>query len=275
MVGKPVIVPAVLPCGECELCREGHRSICRDQIMPGNDRDGGFASHLVVPARYLCPVPDTVLRQHTLWELSVVSDAVATPFQAVSRAGVGPGDFAVVIGVGGIGLHCVQIAAAAGATVIAIDIDPARLEGARRAGARGTINAKGVAVKELRQQARAAALSLGAPAHRWKIFETSGTKPGQESAYGMLGYGASLAVVGYTMDKIEICLSNLMAFDATARGNWGADPVVYPELLEWIGAGRIAVTPYVERFPLDQINDVFERAHHGRLERRAVLVPGS
>ena len=56
--GVPVVVPAVLPCGECDLCRAGRRTICRRQVMPGNDRNGGFASHVVVPARFVCPVPE-------------------------------------------------------------------------------------------------------------------------------------------------------------------------------------------------------------------------
>ena len=55
-IGKSVIVPAVLPCGECDLCRRGLTTICRAQKMPGNDIQGGFASHIVVPARGLCEV---------------------------------------------------------------------------------------------------------------------------------------------------------------------------------------------------------------------------
>jgi len=75
------------------------------------------------------------------------------------------------------------------------------------------------------------------------------------------------------MDKVELCLSNLMAFDAVARGNWGADPLIYPELLAWIGSGRIQVKPFVEGHPLSRINEVFADAHHQRLLKRAVLIP--
>ena len=89
LLGEPVLVPAVLPCGECELCRAGYRRICRSQVMPGNDRHGGFASHVTVPARYLCPVGEDVLAKHELWEISVVADAITTPFQAVRLAGDG------------------------------------------------------------------------------------------------------------------------------------------------------------------------------------------
>ena len=55
-VGKDVIVPAVLPCGDCDACRTGHGSICPQQIFPGNDVHGGFASHLRVPILGLCDV---------------------------------------------------------------------------------------------------------------------------------------------------------------------------------------------------------------------------
>jgi 6-hydroxycyclohex-1-ene-1-carbonyl-CoA dehydrogenase len=273
LLGRAVIVPAVLPCGECDLCRTGHRRICRNQVMPGNDRHGGYASHVVVPARYLCPVPDRVLATHDLWELAVVSDAVSTPFQAVKRSGLTPGDLAVFVGVGGIGVHGVQIAAAAGAKVLAIDVNSSKLEQARDAGAHGIVDATGTPLKELRKQVKDLAAALGAPPHCWKVFETSGTKAGQETAYALVGYGATLSVVGYTADRVELCLSNLMAYDAEARGNWGADPVLYPELLEWIADGRIAVRPFVESHPLERINEVFDEAHHGRLMKRAVLIP--
>lgn len=273
LVGRPVIVPAVLPCGECALCRAGQRAICRQQVMPGNDRDGGFASHVVVPARFLCPVPPAVLEHHELWELAVVSDAVATPFQAVRRSELQRDEVALFVGVGGIGLHGVQIAVAVGAVVIALDVDDTKLQQAMGAGARATLNVAGVAPKEVRRQVRDLVAALGAPAHLWKIFETSGTRAGQETAYGLLGFGASLAVVGFTPERIELCLSNLMAFDAVVRGNWGADPLLYGEVLEWMAAGRIHVRPYVERRSLSQINEVFAEAHHGKLLRRVVLVP--
>jgi 6-hydroxycyclohex-1-ene-1-carbonyl-CoA dehydrogenase len=179
----------------------------------------------------------------------------------------------VFVGVGGIGVYGVQIAAAAGPKVIALDLDDRKLEQARAAGAHAALNVRDLAAKEIRKQVKAMADAIAAPAHLWKIFEMSGTRGGQETAFGLLGYGASLAIVGYTMDRVEVPLSNLMAFEATARGNWGADPLSYPELLEWISAGRLTVKLFVERHRLSEINAVFDDAHHGRLSKRAVLVP--
>jgi len=89
----------------------------------------------------------------------------------------------------------------------------------------------------------------------------------------LLGFGSTLAVVGFTMDKIEMRLSNFMAFDAQAFGTWGCDPALYPEVLEWVADGKIEVGVYAEKRPLDEINEVFAAAHRGQLQRRVVLVP--
>jgi len=273
MVGKKVLVPAVLPCGECNLCKSDHRRICRQQVMPGNDRNGGFASHVLVPARYVCSIPEPVLAAHELWELSIVSDAVTTPFQAMKLSGLSEGDLAVCIGVGGIGIHGVQVAAAAGAKVIALDVDDKKLDVAKASGAHALVNVAGLSGKEIKGKVKQAAGEIGAPKFCWKIFETSGTKAGQEIGFSLLTFGSTMMTVGFTMDKIEARLSNLMAFDARVIGIWGCDPILYPEVLDWLGAGRIKIKPYVEKHPLSEINEVFEAAHHGKLERRAVLVP--
>jgi len=273
LVGKPVLIPAVLPCGECAVCRKDERRICPAQIMPGNDRHGGFATHVTVPARFVCPIGPEVLAKAELWELAIVADAVTTPFQAVRRSGLARGDLAIFIGVGGIGVHGVQIAHAAGAKVIALDVDPGKLEVAAQAGADAVIDVKGLDLKAVRGKIKEESKRIGAPGVLWKIFETSGTKPGQETAFSLLGFGATLSIVGFTMDKVEVRLSNLMAFDATLHGNWGCDPLLYPEVLSWLAEGRIQVKPYVEKHPLDEINRVFDAAHHGELKKRAVLVP--
>lgn len=276
LVGQAVVVPAVIPCGQCDDCRAGHPMICAAQVMPGNDRDGGFASHVLVPARGLCPVPgyagdpDAPLGPAglTLRHLSVIADAVSTPFQAVCLAGVAPGDLAVVVGVGGVGLYAAQIAAAAGADVVAIDVDARRLEAAARLGAH-VVDAREVPAKELRK-------AVGRHAKRpteWKIFECSGAKAGQEAAYGLLVHGATLVVVGFTLERVEVRLSNLMAFHARALGNWGCAPEHYPPALDLVLDGRVQVAPFVEAHPLDAIADVFAAARAHRLERRAVLIP--
>lgn len=279
LIGKAVVVPAVLPCGECELCRKGRGTICRQQKMPGNHIDGGFASHVIVPARFLCEVsvPDEFSpfgnSGVTLCELAVVADAVTTPYQAIKNSGLAKGDLAIFIGVGGIGGFGVQIAKALGAAVVAIDIDDRKLTLLSQYGADLTLNPQTLDKKAIRQALQNFVKENALSPFEWKIFETSGTKAGQELAFGLLTHGATLSVVGFTMDTLELRLSNLMAFDARALGNWGCDPKYYPEVLALVQQGKIQLAPVVQKFPLSEINSVFERLHHREIDKRPVLVP--
>jgi 6-hydroxycyclohex-1-ene-1-carbonyl-CoA dehydrogenase len=274
-VGKAVLVPAVMPCGECDACRRGKPTICPAQKMPGNDIQGGFATHIDVPARGLCPVDEARLARAGLQlaDVSVVADAVTTPYQAVTQAGVGPGQLVIVNGVGGVGGYCVQIAAALGGSVVAIDVDAKKLEMVAAHGAAKTFNVREVDPKNLKKEIGAFAKARGLPSREWVIFECSGTAAGQLTAWSLLVHGATLGVVGFTMDKVEVRLSNLMAFHARALGNWGCPPELYPPALDMVLDGKVALAPFVERHPLEKINEVFEGVHSRKLTRRAVLVP--
>ncbi|MBK7457328.1 MAG: 6-hydroxycyclohex-1-ene-1-carbonyl-CoA dehydrogenase [Betaproteobacteria bacterium] len=275
-MGRAVIVPAVLPCGECDLCRRGLATICRAQKMPGNDIQGGFGSHIVVPARGLCPVDEARLAAAglTLPQVSIVADALTTPYQAVRRAGVAPGDVAVVVGVGGVGGYCVQVARAFGAEVVAIDVDARKLDAiVADGGAALGLNAREHDAKALKKAVADFAKQRGLRATEWKIFECSGSAAGQTTAFSLLVHGATLSVVGFTMDKVEVRLSNLMAFDARALGNWGCPPEFYPAALDLVLDGKVLLAPFVETHPLAEINAVFHAVHQREITRRAVMVP--
>ena len=273
--GKAVIVPAVLPCGECDLCRRGLSTICAQQKMPGNDIQGGFASHIVVPARGLCGVDEARLADAglTLAQVSIVADALTTPYQAVRRAGLVPGSLAIVVGVGGVGGYCVQVARAFGARVVAIDVDDAKLAAVAAHGAALTLNSRTLDAKGLKAAVLDFAKKNGLRSTEWFIFECSGSAAGQLSAYSLLVHGATLSVVGFTMDKVELRLSNLMAFDARALGNWGCPPEAYPAALDLVLDGKVQIAPFVETHPLADINRVFDAVHRHEIKKRAVLVP--
>ena len=209
-----------------------------------------------------------------LADLSVIADAVTTPYQAVIQAGVAPGDLVVVNGVGGVGGYAAQIAAAQGGTVVAIDVSQDKLNAiAEGGGVALTLNARQLDLREIKRTIQAFAKERNLRQTEWIIFECSGTRAGQETAFGLINHGATLCIVGFTMDKVEVRLSNLMAFHARALGNWGCPPELYPAALELVLNGRVKVATFVERHPLDEINQIFELAHIGALKRRAVLVP--
>jgi 6-hydroxycyclohex-1-ene-1-carbonyl-CoA dehydrogenase len=243
--------------------------------MPGNDIQGGFATHVRVPARGLCPVDEARLASAglSLADVSVVADAVTTPYQAAVQAEVRPGDFAIVVGVGGVGGYAVQVSRAFGATVAALDVDQGKLDAMAEYGAALTLNVRQVQGRDLKKAVQDFAKKNGLPAAGWKIFECSGTAAGQETAFGLLNHGATLSVVGFTMDKVELRLSNLMAFHARALGNWGCLTELYPAALGLVLDGKIPLAPFVERHPLGSINEVFAAARAHKLTRRAILVP--
>lgn len=273
-VGREVIVPAVMPCGSCAACESGRGSICPKQVFPGNDLDGGFATHVVVPALGLCPVPKGGGEAGVeLADLSVIADAVTTPYQSIVRSGLKSGDLAIFVGIGGVGGFGVQIANALGAHVVAIDVDDVRLERMRQYGAELTLNAGEHEGRALKKAVRTFAKEGGYPLTEWKIFETSGSPAGQTNAFNLLVHGAYLGIVGYTPKRVEVRLSNLMAFDARAEGCWGCLPELYPAVLDLVLAGKVQVGPFVERRPLSSINQTFEDLAAHAVRDRMVLIP--
>ncbi|MDP2316424.1 MAG: 6-hydroxycyclohex-1-ene-1-carbonyl-CoA dehydrogenase [Pseudomonadota bacterium] len=281
LVGRAVVVPAVIPCGACADCRDGFSMICKRQIMPGNDADGGFATHVVVPGHALCVVPsagedpDVVLGPGgvTLRHLAVIADAVSTPFQAIKRAEVTSGDLVVVVGLGGVGSYAAQIAALLGAAVVGLDVDPARRAAGESNGCGLTLDPCALPPKELRAAVSVYAKAMGARANRWKILECSGAVAGQETAFGLLVHGATLMIVGFTPQSPTLRLSNLMAFDARAIGNWGCAPELYPEIVDLALSGRLDLVGGVDLRPLSALPATFAEARHGHSGRRVVFAP--
>lgn len=265
MLGRTVIVPAVIPCGRCALCAAGRGNVCRHQLMPGNDFQGGFASHVIVPSRFLVPLPESLADRS---DLAVVGDAVATAYQSVVRSGLDEGGMLVVIGAGGVGTFAIQSAKLLGAHVAAVDIAPSRLEAVDR-WVDLTLDASQLDGRGVKQAVTAYEKERGLPAHGRKILECSGSAAGQQTAYALLTFDATLVVVGFTRDKIPLRLSNLMAFDAQAIGNWGCLPEHFPRLLDLIAEGQLEIEPFVEEHPMSRLNDLLLHESF----RRPVLIP--
>jgi len=139
------------------------------------------------------------------------------------------------------------MAKAFGATVVAIDIDQGKLDAIAEHGAAITFNARDISGRDLKKAISAFAKENGLPITEWFIF--------------------------VTMDKVEIRLSNLMAFHARVLGNWGCLSEHYPGALDLVLDGRIELKAFVEQKPLSDINNVFDAVHRQKMQRRAILVP--
>ncbi len=274
-LGKEVLVPAVMPCRRCYLCKTRRGNRCLQQKMPGNSLGiyGGFASHIPVPSLDLCEIKDR--GDIPLARLAVVADAATTPFQALKRADLEPGDCLTVIGIGGVGQYVVQEAKALGAgLVIAIDVDQERLDEMRRFGADFVINADGKEIGDVVDEVKAIRRQNDLPHYGWKIFEVSGTKAGQETALKLLSFTGTLLIVGYGARHVEYHFSRLMALDAQIIGTWGCLPEYYPAVLELVRSRKIAIEPFVQTRPMSTIRETFEEIHErGAPLKRIVLVP--
>lgn len=273
LLNKKVIIPAVLPCGECELCKNGRGNICQNQLMPGNDFDGGFASHIKVPHKNLCYVPESVLDKYRLAELSVVADAITTPYQVLKKSELVKGDFAICIGVGGVGIYGALIAKIMGAKVLAIDISDSKLELAKEHGIDAVLNVSGLDPREVKQKVREIAKELKVSRYGWKILEMSGTAQGQELGYALITFASTMSIVGFTMEKPNVRLSNLMAFDAKLIGTWGCKPELYNDVIGFIDQGKLKIDDFIEIFPMSEINQVFKNTLDHKYNKRSVLVP--
>jgi len=165
------------------------------------------------------------------------------------------------------------IAKIVGAKVLALDINDEKLVQAKANGVDATLNIKGLDFKSVKEKVKELTTKMNAPKTGWKIFEFSGTKAGQDLAFNLITFASTLSIVGFTMDKVEVRLSNLMAFDAKLIGTWGCKAELYPEVLDLISSGKLNITPFVETFPMSSINEVFKNTLAHQYTKRSVLVP--
>ncbi|HBY92452.1 MAG: zinc-binding dehydrogenase [Ardenticatenaceae bacterium] len=261
--GDRVLLPAVLTCGQCAMCRTGRENICDRMVMPGNNIDGGYAEYMVAPAKDAFALPEEI----PLVEGAIIADAITTPYHAVVHRGrVAPGDWVVVVGCGGIGLNLVQIAAALGARVIAIDVVDEKLTWAKRLGADTTLNPRQVdrldkAVRRL--TGRGADIA----------FEAIGKAATQEQAFNCLRAGGRLVLVGYSPESMSLNAGRVMYREMEVVGSLGCRPVDYPRVIEMARRGQIKVVEMVtHKFPLEEINQAFDTLRGGSA-LRAVVTP--
>jgi len=263
-IGTRVLLPAVVTCGRCNFCRIGRENICESMVMFGNHVNGAYAEYFLAPAKDAFVLPDAV----PLEEGSVIADAISTPFHAVkNRGNVRPGDVVVVFGCGGVGINAVQIAAAAGAQVIAVDVAEKKLEWAKEFGATFVLNAANE--EKVPKAIRKLTGSGGADV----VFEVIGRPETIETAFECVRPGGRLVVVGYTDKQVSLSAAKIMFREVEVVGSLGCRPVDYPRLIRLCAEGKISVSKLVtHRFPLEEISDAFEVMKSGE-SLRSIVIP--
>jgi D-arabinose 1-dehydrogenase-like Zn-dependent alcohol dehydrogenase len=136
---RVVMVAKQQTCGRCRMCRGGHEEMClRSPGRMGFEIDGGFGELVAVPDRNLVRVGPHVPMEAA----SLIGGTLGSPLHAIRMARVELGETAVVFGLGGLGIHALQILRHLGAAVIGVDVQEEKLEKARELGAHHTVNAR-------------------------------------------------------------------------------------------------------------------------------------
>lgn len=262
--GDRVLIPPVFSCGYCDNCRLGRENICFNMLMLGNHIDGAYAEYTKAPAKDCQHLPAEL----PLQESSIIADAISTPYHAVkNRAQVKPGDSVVVFGCGGVGINVVQMAAAAGGSVIAVDLIDMKLEVAKKLGAIHTINATEKEDKALLKEIRSL---TGGGADI--AIEAIGNPKTIELAPATVKAGGLHCQVGYTHHNVPVNMGRLMFREIAIWGSLGCRPVDYPKIIEMVRTGKIQLEPVVtHRFNLDEINDAFDVMRKGESLRSIIV----
>mgnify|MGYP005828182159 CR=1 FL=1 len=142
-VGDKIVIEPIESCGQCYACRSGRGNVCSNLEVYGVHRDGGMQEYMVIPQKLVHKVKE---------ELDYKESVLVEPFtigaQANWRGDVRDGDTVFIMGAGPIGLCCLKVAKAKGATVIISDLNESRLAFAKEWGADHTIDASRVHVIE-------------------------------------------------------------------------------------------------------------------------------
>lgn len=261
--GDRVLVYNYWGCGRCPMCRIGQENLCLNlQGWVGFTNPGGFQEGLAVPPERLLPLPPGISPE----QAAPIGCAIATAYRAVvTRAAVRPGELVGVIGAGGIGLHAVQIARAAGARVIAVDIDPRKLELAR------VFGAVAVLPEEAEETARRWGDGIGLDA----VIETVGHVHTVDLAIRMIRRGGRLIGVGYRLgDMASIHTPRWVLEEVTLMGSRYALRHEVEQAIRLVAEGL--VRPVIDEvLPLESANEALERLERGQAIGRLVLQVGS
>jgi NAD+-dependent secondary alcohol dehydrogenase Adh1 len=259
--GDPVIVHPLVTSGHCLACRRGEDMHAEDSSFPGINADGGYAEYLRTGERALIKLPESLAPK----DVAPYSDAGLTAYRAAKKAAkhLVPGEYAVIIGAGGLGHIGIQaLAALSAAELIVVDKSDLALGLAKESGAHHTIKADGnetEAVLELTQGRGAEAVidfvgEGGAIAQGLAMTRNAGY-------YYIVGYGG----------RIEIPAIEMIITEKTIVGNLVG---TYAELVELMAlADRGLVNLATKEYKLADANQALRDLNAGIIKGRAVLIP--
>jgi len=253
--GDRVTFDSTIYCGVCQYCRAGEVNLCEDRqvlgvSIPEWKRAGAFAEYVVVPTRVLYPLPEAV----PFAEAAMV-EPLAVAVHAVGLTNVQPGDSALVVGAGMIGLLVLQVLRDSKCSrTIVVDIDDTRLELATELGATHTINAKTAdAVAEVLRLTSGAGVDVA--------LEAVGSTPTIKTAIESVRKGGTVTLIGNVTPTASIPLQIVVSRQIRLQGS-AASSGEYPKCIELLASGAVQVKQLISAVaPLEEGAEWFSRLH--------------
>jgi 2-desacetyl-2-hydroxyethyl bacteriochlorophyllide A dehydrogenase len=248
-VGQRVIIDPIITCGACDSCERGRPNLCRRAGLFGREVEGSLAEHVVLPERYLHPLPEGLSL-----EAATLIETLATVRHSQERVGISPADAVVVLGQGASGLLHTQLARLSGASpLVAVSRSQWKLDLARRGGATHVVQGAGQDVVD-----EVLGLTRGAGAD--VVIESTGVASLLRPAIDMLRPGGKLLVYGIGHDPVEGLTTFPFYYkELTLYGSRGLMAADFEPAIRLVASGAIDLDGFVTaRYPLPRVASAFE-----------------
>ena len=258
--GTTVVAYHIWPCRRCHRCRAGLEMLCVDPVSwTGFTNPGGFRDRIAIPLDRLSVVPDEIDPVHA----APLTCALGTAFRAVvTRGRVGAGTHVAVVGLGGVGIHALQIARAAGARSVGLDISQASIDVAHDLGLEARPN-DGDAVDAVAAATNGEGVDV--------VIDCVGREETLAQADRLVRPGGRVVAVGYSitssfslptprfvLEEIELVGSRYVLMDELERA------------IRLVADGHVRMVIDRAR-PLEEINAAMEDLEAGRVVGRTVM----
>lgn len=260
-VGDPVICHPLVTSGHCLACRRGDDMHADGSRFPGINADGGYAEYLRTNQRSLIKLPSTLAPK----DVAPYTDAGLTAYRAAKKASrhLLPGEYAVVIGAGGLGHIGIQVLAAlCAAEIIVVDRADAALQLAISCGAHHLVKAD--------EQALERVLELTEGKGAQAVIDFVGEGEAISRGLAMTRNAGTYYIVGYG-GRIELPSIDMITSEKSIVGNLVGTYAELVELMALADRGRVHLA--TREYKLKDANQALLDLHHGRIQGRAVLVP--
>lgn len=242
-------------CFHCEACRRGHFILCKSQKITGISHDGGYAEYMISPAEAVAAMPDDLPAE----QAAPLLCAGITMFNALRNSGAKPGDLVAVQGVGGLGHLGIQYAQRMGFVTVALNRGTDKQPLASKLGAHHYIDSGAGSPAEALQKLGGARVALASAPDAKSI----------SALVGGLAADGKLVVVGAALEPLSISALDLIGARRSIQGWPSGSAIDSEDTLRF--SVLSGVRPMIEKFPLAQAAEAYQRMITGKVRFRAVL----